>query len=552
MEQKKNSKIILIAMILLMFMIIITGIAYAYFTTDLWKSNQALFLKYMTQIGEEKEGLIDKQLKDYFAKQKTTPYTNQGSLSVNVVSENNASQQDETINQFRIDFSGENDQTNQAFNQNITLHYTSDLTFPIQYRKIGNAIGLQTKYVGNKYLVVETDKLEEGAFVGTEDIIPMLQTAEKMTKQPFHKEELKQLLEKYINIVEGQLQDTQFSKIEEEGKKGYQLTLNGEQTKEMVKVWLENLKNDQKTLDKINEFQTTRITASTIDGYIREIERNSEWKQKNTQITVFEQNGKLVKLQIKIQETEITIEEKKENNILDYTISYKGSSESIIKGITFNIQYTGLETLQNVNENYQIEIQLADETTYQYKIENQNNFTQFVQVEEFSNENAMILNQYEKEQVNPFLEQVKERILLVNQQQMEELGVEQTDNPFIQMLAPLSAINQKNAEEMTKNKEEVTELEVTSFNQKFENYESTNLQGVTVKGLLSTIQLNNESQQYTSRKIKEIHFDGKEYEVTDQNIILIKSNVEIDTAYRVEFEREENTGLIYRAVINKK
>ena len=69
---------------------------------------------------------------------------------------------------------------------------------------------------------------------------------------------------------------------------------------------------------------------------------------------------------------------------------------------------------------------------------------------------------------------------------------------------------------------------------------------------MSTIQLNNEGQQNKDRRIREIHFDGEEYEVTDQNILLLKSNVELETAYRVEFEKEENTGIIYRAVINKK
>ena len=98
----------------------------------------------------------------------------------------------------------------------------------------------------------------------------------------------------------------------------------------------------------------------------------------------------------------------------------------------------------------------------------------------------------------------------------------------------------------------IDEEEVNTFNQKFENYESTNLQGVTVKGLISTIQLNNETQEEENRKIKEIHFNGEEYEVTDQNLVTIKDEIELETAYRVEFERNENSGLIYRAVINKK
>ena len=41
------------------------------------------------------------------------------------------------------------------------------------------------------------------------------------------------------------------------------------------------------------------------------------------------------------------------------------------------------------------------------------------------------------------------------------------------------------------------------------------------------------------------------YEATDQNITLIKDSIEPETLYRVEFELDANSGLIYRTVINK-
>ena len=99
------------------------------------------------------------------------------------------------------------------------------------------------------------------------------------------------------------------------------------------------------------------------------------------------------------------------------------------------------------------------------------------------------------------------------------------------------------------------EVEVNTFNQKFEVYESTNSKGVTVKGLLSTISLNNQSEEINN-KIKEINYNGEEYEATEQNIKLIKEEIdkeiENEKNYRVEFEKDQDTGLIYRAVINEK
>ena len=109
----------------------------------------------------------------------------------------------------------------------------------------------------------------------------------------------------------------------------------------------------------------------------------------------------------------------------------------------------------------------------------------------------------------------------------------------------------------------LSEQEIASFNNKFELYRESNEKGVTVKGLLSTIALNNgidtdnidieitEEEENNNPKITEINLNGEEYDVTAENIILLKSMIETESSYRVEFEADSETGLIYRAVINK-
>ena len=49
-----------------------------------------------------------------------------------------------------------------------------------------------------------------------------------------------------------------------------------------------------------------------------------------------------------------------------------------------------------------------------------------------------------------------------------------------------------------------------------------------------------------------MNFNGEEYEVNGQNIAALKEEVIAENYYRVEFERDQETGLIYRAVINPK
>lgn len=563
MGPKKKSKIIFILIIVLVVLILLTGIIYAYFATDTFKSNKELFFKYMTQMGDKSEGFIDTQLEQYFEKQKNMSYANEGTLALNIASENGNLKEYDTINNFNISFSGQTDKINKLSEQNISLNYSDEVTFPINYRKVENTIGLQTKYVSSKYIAVDTQELENQTYEGLTPVSEFLGQSEKLgnlMQLPFKEEDWKRIQDTYINVLNTQLQDTQFSKIEEGNAKGYKLTLNGEETKNLIIQLLETLKNDQATIDNINEVmseqnQSGKLTTSGIENAIKKIEKTTE-DDTSYEISVYQEKGKTNKVVLATKEAKIQLEKKKEQNTLQYIISYKENESNA--GITLRANYTGLATMQNIQENYELEIQPNVENTniitYQYQYNNQINFTDNVEIEEFSDENAMILNNFEEEQVNNFLQQVKDRIEKVNKQQMEELGLEEDENPFIQMVTmPLSqSLTYNQAGGVINNRSSMSELEVTTFNQKFENYESTNLQGVTVKGLLSTIQLNNESQEDENKKIKEIHFDGEEYEVTDPNIVFLKSSVETETAYRVEFERDENTGMIYRAVINKK
>ena len=177
-----------------------------------------------------------------------------------------------------------------------------------------------------------------------------------------------------------------------------------------------------------------------------------------------------------------------------------------------------------------------------YSITNNVQFKDNVEIEDLTEENAVILNDKDDEYVTNLKGAIQERMIEVNRVQMEELGVSEDENP-IQYLTPAFLL-------ANGTKAEVDEQAVNAFNAKFELYQSTNTKGATVKGLLTTIQNNNETEG--NDKIEEINFDGEEYEVTEQNITFLKSSINVDDAYRVEFEKDSNTGLIYRAVINKR
>lgn len=160
-----------------------------------------------------------------------------------------------------------------------------------------------------------------------------------------------------------------------------------------------------------------------------------------------------------------------------------------------------------------------------------------------NSENTVILNEKDDEYVTNLLTAIDERLVQVNETFLQELNITEVQDPLENILPEYFISTNGDTSNVNQN-------EVQSFNAKFELYESTNSKGATVKGLLTTIQNNNE--QEGNNKIEEINLDGQEYEVTEQNITLMKSSINVDDGYRIEFERDENTGLIYRAVINKK
>lgn len=584
MNQKKSTKILMILIIIVLMIILLGGIAFAYFVTDIFRSEKDLFLKYITQIGDSEKGFIDNQLKEYFEKRKNTPYNDEGKFFVNITSSTNQ-EQFENVNNFNISFSGQIDTANSKAEQNISLNYSDDVNFPINYKKVENIIGLQTKYIGSKFIAIETDNLdnltnESGLSLDIDTSI-----LENISQVELTEEEKEHIQNTCIGVFNNYLGKEKFSKVQEADLKGYKLSLTGEELQNILVQLLETLKNDQDTLDIINQYigiqeDSNKLTTDDIDDLIENI-KDEEFEQQSIEITVYSKNGETSKIKISTSEGSFNIEKIQENNILKILFYYELSGEKTGK-VTLSATFEGLDLMQNIKELYELEIQLEQQPSilqqalktrsdnrvseensnedntsvasseliqYRYQLENNISFTENVNIEKLSSNNSMILTNYEPEQVSNFLSAVGERITQVNKQQMEELGLEESENP-IQYLIP-SLENFSIGQDLI-NQTTLSEKEINTFNEKFENYEGTNQQAQTVKGLLSTITLNNETQENKKMEIKQINFNGEEYEVTEENISSIKNNINMEKNYRIEFEKNQDTGLIFRTVINEK
>ena len=548
MNQKKSKKIIVFVIILLLILIIISSLLLVYFLTDIFKGNKELFFKYISQISNNENGFVEQNVQTYLNKKNTNSYNNEGSFSINAV--DSSVTNIENLNNFNISFSGKKDNTNSKEEQNISLNYSSNVSFPLVYRKIGNQLGVQTDYVGARFLTVEPDKLNnlQGENINEiKNIIKIIGTLSNLTNIQINQEQLNS----YTNIFQN-INEDKFSKLSDLNGTGYRLTLQGSETQELVINLLETLKNDQALLENLNNYlkdykNSTNITTNNIEELISNMKNNNYLNNENLEITVYKNNGKLSKILFSINELNLDIQKiiTDENNI-QYNVLLNTNYNNENLTLNGKINLNNLNT-ENVQETYELTLQKSDKN-YTYKLENNVNFSNDISIEDFTTENTSPLTNFDEVTVENFLVTVRQRIEEVNNGQMLELGYQ--ENPVTKLIPNLGVysdlINNLNSPK-------ISEEDVLTFNNKFEVYQSTNLQGVTVRGLLSTIELNNEQQQdNSSRQIKEINFNGEEYEVNEQNIAGLKEEIVPENYYRVEFEKDMDTGLIYRAVINPK
>lgn len=569
MNQKKNSKIVNVLIILVSIVIIAASIGIIYFTTDLFKSNKILFAKYVGQIS------MDNTLKQYQEKKNETPYSDEGTFSVNA-SANSNSVNLENVNKFTVTYKGQVDTANSKAEQNININYSDSVKFPVNYRQVGNKIALQTDYVGSKYIGGENDKLDKlstvkidanTAGVSTEannqentstninvdnNSINTIEKLSSLFNETPSEEDLSLVVNKIINVLNG-IDNSKYSKISDSTGIGYKLSLSGDDLKNATIQLLQALSQDQSALDKINKYlniqeSSNKITSTDIEKEITNITNNENFDNQKFEATVYKKNGKTNGIDISINDNELKIEKVANNtNNLEYDITFTSTYNNETMKISLKAKYNGIADMQKVQENYELGIENS-ENTYTYKLENNVDLTQSQNIEDLTADNSLMLTDYDANIVSSFLTQVVQRIQEVNKMQMEQLGIQELDNPIFHLIPSFGAY--ANAIENL-NSDKISEEDVNSFNQKFELYQSTNLGGATVKGLLTTIGLNNESKE-TNRQIKEINFNGQEYDATTQNIAFLKEDIKTDSYYKVEFEKDQDTGLIYRAVINPK
>ena len=561
-KNSKGTKIIRNVIIILLVLIIVLGgiFAYLYFCTDIFKTDKQLFFKYASQIVASENGFIDNNVTNYYEKQTNTPFENSGRISINL--EDNSSTAStssevlDIVNGFNIEFSGATDKTNNKAEQNININYTEDVSLPITYRHDGDTYGLQTDDVSQKFVAVENNNLKEFmenlGVTDTSSIPDRIEKPQAFENLIYTEEEKETVKQKYMTVLNEQLQDEQFTKQRsEDGTYAYTLTIQNEQIKNLIIALLTELKNDDITLGKINsvvtEYDLATIEPEDISSIISDLQ-DSVVEEGEFVITITQRDSALNSITVENGIQKLAIQKQNQDGNLVYSLGMENLDEGESQmNLNFNITLSGLNEMQNVQEKYEYVVESFENSESITKIaisfENTSNFVDSIDIEGLSDDNAMILNDYEPEQLQAFMGLLVQRISDIYTDYEEQLKV---PLPILSTVTQIFMIKQ--ASEVIDDSN-IDETAARSFNNMFSSYEGTS-SGTMVKSLIQTITAQNNDSDNGNSKIK-IEYEGlqnldDQYIYGDAGLDYIINREE----YEVKFEYDEDTGKINKAIIS--
>lgn len=279
----KKRYLIIIVISIVLIVCLGAGLAFAYFTTDIFKSNKQVFSKYFSKNNEILELLNDSNLKAYAEKQKQDSYTSEGSIKTNVTFPDSSQKQiADALQNCNITFNAKTDIANNYMYSNIKANYSQNQSLNIQLLRNNDVYAFKIDEVLAKFLGVQNNNLKELAGklgipqVQIASIPNKIDLSEVQSLNIFTNDDISGLKDKYFKIVTDNLKDDMFSKEKSNEYNIYTLTLNNEQSKNIFSKLMETLKNDDLLKNKIREFCSTKLglTDEQINHLIQSYEES--------------------------------------------------------------------------------------------------------------------------------------------------------------------------------------------------------------------------------------------------------------------------------------
>lgn len=611
MPRKKRIALAIAIPSIIVIIIIITGIL-LYLNTDMFKSNKTLFFKYLGKNSEnikEIEEIFEST--EYEKNLQNNKYTDDINIKVNYTNNLQTTSEDNsnTINNVKLLIKGEEDKNNKYSYKDFKLEKDKNIAtntenqsssensnesnnkeqniMEVEYIKNDNNYGIRFSDLFKQYLLVENNNLKdlfrkigysEQELENVPDSIEINDIT--LSDIKFTEDEIKQLSEKYSEIINKKVSKEKFEKnskqvitINEKNitTNAYILKLTNEELNNLYVDLLESLKQDEIILNKIesiqNKINSININSSEskdlkesfaeeIDLQIEKINKTNIGNQE-TKIIVYENSGKTIRTAIQGKDYEInfdyinTQDEKnielivKKDEIETYNIKLKKDKDGIKLDIYSNDETNPIKISLEQNKN---ESDKKCSNNINLKYENANSKLEVSAeqeiniVDNFENENTLnaqnsiLLNGLEKEQLQAVLNQVSEEV----QQKINSISEEVKINDIQEILEALGIVNkQQNIEAGG-----ITETEKNRFNSKFEILKGEELDNENVLKVVEAVKDNIINAQVDTNEEIKIEISRNESNQDIEKSLEEYIKKEKDKKYDIKIEYDEDTELV--------
>ena len=588
MKKQKTRKIIIIISIVILALLIIGIFTALYLTTDMFKSNEMLFAKYLGQNIENFDTIKNEFFIDEVKEFKEGKYSNNTEIEFNYIDDVGTSNEnaDNIINSLKLQINGSKSKEENYNYKKMNLLKNDENLLSLEYINVNNEYGIRFSDLYKQFVIVENENLTElqNKIGNNSETIKLPENIDFNinVQELFNlsQEEKKKRKEKYLNVIINNRTKENFSKqknskIQVNNQEiladSYTLTLTKEQLNDIYIKFLEEIKKDDIILGKIEKIEQNIVNygieydlknefINSIDETIQNIISNNIGSEE-TKIIVYVKNGYTLKTVIQVPEYEIEIDSIKSQYLKINYYTLKNQTNLSIKFLK-----------ENDNKNLEIIRNYKDEDI---KTLNINKKTEVVQEEAKVNstikyeDNSNKLN-IESKQILKKLEEVPDKIVLddensiklndLNETQMQNLlnGIEQgitseyneiasklNGNEIVDMLYNLGIIKETVDLDFTN---QLSQTEIDRFNVQFEFIKGEKIKNEDVLKNIEAIKnyiINIEKNGENEIKI-EIDMNQNNLEKANE-VYKIVSESKKD--YDILAEHDEENGLIKYIVL---
>ena len=429
-----------ILLAILLIVLLGAGIGYTCFATDMLKTKKQLFFSYLLS-DDLTSDLKSEDLSKYLEKEKTTAFSNKGEITANVKNNGESSDAYDLLSNGKIKLEGKVDNSQKKAEQEIPVALAQGINVPIKIRRDGETYGIQSRLLYDKYIAVKNENLKslfEKLGMDNSNEIPNQIDWENIQ---FTTEELQNIKDKYSRIFYNSVDNDMFEKSKVDGQTKVTVNMTADQFVSIIEKMANELKNDEKLLNKLSDGTTVDELKKQIDEFVNALKDENHTEQDKMSISLYIKSRKLVKCEINTTDengTETIATAEKEDNKLTvktfeanemqnqisiakdentdattYTINVVTQDLGEGSNIQIKMGFKNLSKLDDVEESIEATIEYGEDSNKSAMQINYNNTITFIQnaeIESFNSDNVVLLNDTSEDELINLLETIYENL----------------------------------------------------------------------------------------------------------------------------------------------